>query len=393
VGNPRLPGWTPAPDAASYLVFLRALGRSSAATSMRRASRSTIPPARPGSVSAGSGGAGAALLDRAGQLGGAGPHYDSADAAIRRAFDLDPAYPPSRRLLASCHAKLGRTEAVRPAAAGRPRRTPHFAPFREQLGYALRYAGLFEGFHGELPPRTGAGRQPGTLVSTQDQITKSLIYLGDYRAALDSHETMESFLKALGRIPDEKEWFYRGVIQLYAGDTAAALNAFRRGEELDSASVWSAFGRGYAGIARRDRTAVASVLGDLERMEVVDGERHYRLVHLAAFLGGWTGRWSTWRCRSGRVLRCSLHRSDPLAASLHSHPGFPPILEVARQRHAAFASHFPADSYIDGSPGGSWNPVIRQHLRRRRHRLGSSPSIIYTWTDRRRHWRRTRFCL
>ena len=93
----------------------------------------------------------------------------------------------------------------------------------------------------------------------------------------------ESFLKALARTPDEKEWFYRGVIQLYASDTAAALNAFRRGEQLDSASVRSTFGRGYAGIARRDRTAVASVLSDLERMKVVDGERHNRLVHLAAF--------------------------------------------------------------------------------------------------------------
>jgi hypothetical protein len=105
--------------------------------------------------------------------------------------------------------------------------------------------------------------------------------------------------------------------------------------------VWSAFGRGYAGIARGDRAAVASALGDLERLEVVDGERHYRLVHLAAFLGeadralGHLER----SIRDG-FFAAPYIESDPLAAPLNSHRGFPPILEAARRRHAAFASRF-----------------------------------------------------
>lgn len=84
------------------------------------------------------------------------------------------------------------------------------------------------------------------------------------------------------------------------------------------------------------------MLGDLERMVVVDGERYYRLVHLAAFLGELD--------RALQHLDTSIRagffaapyiESDPLTAPLHAHPGFSPILEAARQRHAAFAARFP----------------------------------------------------
>ena len=56
------------------------------------------------------------------------------------------------------------------------------------------------------------------LVSSQDQITKSLIYLGDYEGALASHRRVEEYLNRLGRSPNEKQFFYVGVIHLYSGN-------------------------------------------------------------------------------------------------------------------------------------------------------------------------------
>jgi hypothetical protein len=86
------------------------------------------------------------------------------------------------------------------------------------------------------------------------------------------------------------------------------------------------------------------VLGDLERMVVVDGERHYRLVHLAAFLGE-PDRALTHLETSIRdgFFAAPYIESDPLTAPLHAHPGFAPILQAARQRQAALAAWFPAN--------------------------------------------------
>ena len=155
--------------------------------------------------------------------------------------------------------------------------------------------------------------------------------------ALASHERMESFVSRLGRTPDEKEWFYRGVIHLYAGDRDQALAAFQRGAALDSASVWTTFGRAYAGIARGDRDAVAKVLDALEQHVVVDGERHYRLVHFASFLGQSERALHHLETSiRGGFFNAPYIASDPLTTGLRSDPGFAARLGEAQKRHASF---------------------------------------------------------
>ena len=180
---------------------------------------------------------------------------------------------------------LGRSEEAVELLANGLATHPDYPPFHETLGYVLRYAGLMEESMASYRRGQELDSTLDNLISTQDQITKSLIYLGDYDAALRSHAQVKSFLEEVGRSPNEKQWFYEGVIHLYLGDQTSAVHAFGTGASLDPESVWTTFGRAYEGMALGDSSRVEVVLQELEHREVVDGERHYRLVHFATFAG------------------------------------------------------------------------------------------------------------
>ncbi len=332
------PAW-PMPAAPAYDGYLRALGRAhtTAKTEAERvalfervpAAIETYPPAVTD--------LGGAYLDLAGVSSGTAPYYDRSEEMLRRAVQLDPRYPPARQKLASYFAKRGRSEeSLRLLLDGLVTHA-HSPGHHDQLGYILRYAGLMDASMDSYRRAQELDRSLENLVATQDQITKSLIYLGRYREALASHERMESFVARLGRAPDAKEWFYRGVIHLYAGDRDQALEAFQRGAALDSASVWTNFGRAYAGIARGDREAVARVLDALEQHVVVDGERHYRLVHFASFLGQSERALHHLETSiRGGFFNAPYIASDPLTTGLRSDPGFAARLGEAQKRHASF---------------------------------------------------------
>jgi tetratricopeptide (TPR) repeat protein len=328
-------------QATDYVEFLALLGQASsrAVNESERAALYERIGARVEDYAPAMTEVGAAYLELAGVLGGAGPDYDRAESALRRAFQLDADYPPARRLLASYLAKRGRSEESVTLLKEGLIRHPDYPGFHDQLGYVLRYAGFMDASIESYKRSQQLDRSLDNLVSSQDQITKSLIYLGDYSAAMASHLEMESFLTRLGKTPDEKEWFYKGVIHLYASETDRALDAFRRAEELDSASVWTEFGRAYAGIARRDRRAVANVLDQLERLDLVDGERHYRLVHFATFLEDAERAVAHLEASiRGGFFSAPYIADDPLTAALRSHPDFARLSSEAQRRHAAFES-------------------------------------------------------
>lgn len=286
---------------------------------------------------------GSEYLELAGLSRGDAPYYDLAGRHLARALEMDPGLPSAREKLASYNTKLGRSEEALALLVEGIARNPNFAGFHDARGYLLRYAGwIRESIAGyrrtqELDPR------PGNLVDTQDQITKSHVYLGEYAEALASHERVESLLAGMGRPATEKEHFYKGVIYLYAGDRDAAVASFREGRAVDPTTVWSTFGEGYEGIALGDRARVADVLARLEALDVVDGERHYRLVHFAAFLG-----------ESERALKhleysisagffaSPYFATDPLTENLRADAGFAPLLARAAARHAAFLTEAPS---------------------------------------------------
>jgi tetratricopeptide (TPR) repeat protein/TolB-like protein len=333
------PPWPPPASPAVYAEFLRTLARAHTrdADETRRVELyEKLPPGfenYPPAVTE----LGNAYLDLAGKSAGTAPYYGRAEQTLKRALQLDTLYPPARQLLASYFAKHGESEKSLRLLHDGIRRHQHYPGYYDQLGYVLRYAGWMDASIENYRRAQELDRSLQNLVSSQDQITKSLIYLGRYREALASHERMESFVTRLGAPLDEKEWFYKGVIRLYAGDRDQALAAFRRGQALDSTSVWTTFGRGYAGIARGDRAAVAQVLAALERHVVIDGERHYRLVHFTAFLGETQQALQHLETAiRGGFFNAPYIATDPLTATLRSHARFGQLLKEANQRHTAF---------------------------------------------------------
>ena len=338
-----------AADPFAYGEFLRLLGAPSEAgggeaTLRRRVEAMEELRPRLGSYAPAATALGTAYLDLAGLVGGRGPYYEQATHALVHAFGLDPGYPPARAKLASLFAKLGRSEEAVELLTNGLATHPDYPAFHETLGYVLRYAGLMEESMASYRRGQVLDSSLSNLVSTQDLITKSLIYLGDYDAALGSHERMMSFLEASGRSPDEKQRFYEGVIHLYRADAASAVAAFRAGARLDPESVWTTFGRAYEAMALGDSARVEAILEELERREVVDGERHYRLVHFATFAGHPDRALDhLQKATDGGFFNAPYVERDPWLAHLRPLPRFGDLLGAARARHDAVSRRLEAE--------------------------------------------------
>ena len=190
-----------------------------------------------------------------------------------------------RELLASLFAKRGRSERTVALMQEGLVRHPTYPGFHKTLGYVLRYGGLMDESIAAYQRAQELDGSFANLISTRDQITKSFIYQGDYEKAIASHRKMLSTLERMQQGPDEKQIFYEGVIHLYAGQKDQAAECFQRAADLDPDSVWTTFGLAYHGMTEGDKNRVTDILERLERRVVVDGERHYRLVHFCAFLG------------------------------------------------------------------------------------------------------------
>jgi tetratricopeptide (TPR) repeat protein len=340
-GAPSLSSRDSADNADAYRDFLRLLGGGAGAGSGQHALLARIDDLEelqlrlsdyaPVATALGTG-----YLDLAGLVGGQGPYYQMADEELVRAFELDPEYPPARVKLASFFAKVGKSEESVGLLADGLATHPYFPAFHQTLGYVLRYAGLMEESMASYRRSQELDSTSGNLVSAQDQITKSLIYLGDYDEALASHRRMLSFVEESGREPNEKQWFYEGVIHLYKTDYEAAVGAFREGARLDPESVWTTFGRAYEGMALGDTAAVEAVLDELERRDVVDGERHYRLVHFATFTGDLDRALTHLRrTTDGGFFNASYLANDPWVAPLRTDVRFRGMLRSAQARHDA----------------------------------------------------------
>ncbi len=343
IDRPSGQAWThaTAKDASAYADFLRVLGAPAEADDARDALRHRIglleairprlPDYPPVAYALGT-----AYLDLASLVGGTGPYYDLAEAELTRGFGLDPADPSARTKLASLYAKLGHSEESVGLLVEGLVTHPDFPALHQTLGYVLRYAGLMEESMASYRRSQELDSSPGNLISAQDQITKSLIYLGDYDAALASHRRMLGFAAESGRSADEKQWFYEGIIHLYRGDPESSVNAFRSGARLDPVSVWTTFGHAYQGIALSDTAAVARVLDGLEQREVVDGERHYRLVHFASFIGDVDRAVGHLRkSTDGGFFNASYLASDPWTTVLRGHPDVDAMIEAAQARRVA----------------------------------------------------------
>jgi tetratricopeptide (TPR) repeat protein len=220
-------------------------------------------------------------------------------------------------------------------------RHPTYPGFHKTLGYVLRYGGLMDESIAAYQRAQELDGSLENLVSTQDQITKSFIYQRDYEKAIASHRKMLNTLERMQKGPNEKQIFYEGVIHLYAGKKSQAVECFQRATRLEPDSVWSTFGQAYRGMAEGDENRVTDIVERLEQRVVVDGERHYRLVHFCAFLGRSDAALEHLQTsiESG-FFNSPYIRNDPLTASLRDHTRFKELLQTAEEKHNPFRKLF-----------------------------------------------------
>ncbi len=289
---------------------------------------------------------GYAYLQHAGKVGGRGPFYRQAQDALERAFSINAELPQTLEFLSAFNAKIGKSEDSAALMLDAVKVYPDNPSFHARLGYVFRYAGLMEESMAAYRRAQVLNGGLENLIGTQDQITKSIIYLGDYGNAAASHEKMKGYLEALGKTSNVKQLFYEGVIYLYLRDTNRAVALFDDSRAVDATSVWSIFGRAYRAAAQGNFERVLEITELLEARRVVDSERRYRLVHFYALAG---------RPEDAiRNLEISIQSgffnypyisSDPLLESLRGMEEFQTLLTHAKRRHQLFVDRFAGEKY------------------------------------------------
>ena len=283
-------------------------------------------------------------LQYAGKMGGRGPFYQQAQDTIERAFSINAESPQTLEYLSALYAKIGKSENSAALMMDALKVYPDNPAFHARLGYVFRYAGLMEESMAAYRRAQVLNGGLENLIGTQDQITKSMIYLGDYRNAVASHEKMKGYLEALGKTSDVKQLFYEGVIYLYLKDKKRSVALFDESRDVDATSVWSTFGQAYRAAAQGNFERVLEITELLEARRVVDGERRYRLVHFYALAGRSED--------ANRNLEISIQSgffnypyisSDPLLESLRDMEEYQTLLAQAGRRHDSFVERFSSE--------------------------------------------------
>ena len=283
-------------------------------------------------------------LQYAGKVGGRGPFYQQARDTIERAFNINAESPKTLGYLSALYAKIGKSEDSAALMMDALKVYPDNPAFHARLGYVFRYAGLMEKSIAAYRRAQVLNGGLENLIGTQDQITKSMIYLGDYGNAVASHEKMKGYLEALGKTSNVKQLFYEGVIYLYLRDTKRAVVLFDESRDVDATSVWSAFGQAYRAAALGNFKRMLEITELLEARRVVDGERRYRLVHFYALAGRPEDaiRNLEISIRSG-FFNYPYIISDPLLESLRDINEYQTLLAQASRRHDLFAERFSSE--------------------------------------------------
>ncbi|MGH9944892.1 MAG: TPR end-of-group domain-containing protein [Pyrinomonadaceae bacterium] len=284
---------------------------------------------------------GNAHMQYASKTGGGARHYKRAETILRRALSLDGESPPTLASLASLYAKTGKSEEAAALLHRALRPYPNSASFHAALGYTYRYAGL-------LDESINAYRQAQTLDASraslhdhEEQIVKALIYRGDYRAALVSHEKIAASREAAGQPDEHKELFYAGVSHFYLKEYDKATRLFDEAAQLDAPSIWSAFGRAYKAAAEGDGTRLLELTKELETRDIVDGERRYRLAHFYALAGRRAAAlYNLRKAIEGGFFNYPYISRDPLLASISGSDEFKLLLRQAKRRHETFRLKF-----------------------------------------------------
>lgn len=280
---------------------------------------------------------GDAHMQYAGKTGGGARHYERAATLLRRALKIDDKSLPTLLALGSLYAKTGQSEESASLLRRALRQVPNAASLHAALGYVYRYAGLLDQSIAAYRQAQALDASLTSLVENEEQIVKALIYQGDYRAALAAHEKIAAHRQAAQQPADHKELFYAGVAHFYLQEHDAAAKLFAEAARLDALSIWSVFGQAYKAAAQRDHARLLIQAQELERRDIVDGERRYRLAHFYALAGRETEALQHLsKAITGGFFNYPYISRDPLLTNIRATEEFKRLLRQAKKRHETF---------------------------------------------------------
>ncbi len=272
---------------------------------------------------------------------GSAQAYRRSEHLLQESLQIDPDQPRAQHALASVYMRTGKTERAVTVLQRGIDLSPDSALLHGKLGYALRYAGMLG--QSVAAYRLSQRLDPSleNLVNAERQIVKAHIYAGNYEAAAQAYQSVLVWLARQNRVPDEKMQFYQGLAYFYAGDNKAAVAMFDAAIERDPGTLWSTFARAYRAAAVGDTKNLRALVAELERGNVSDGERRYRLAHLNALAGRADEALAHLTASARAGFFCLPYtRSDALLAPIAASDEFVEAVDYIRRRHTEFAAFY-----------------------------------------------------
>ena len=269
--------------------------------------------------------------DAAFEFGGR-DQYRKAQAAYEHALSLQPGQLEAQMFLANLLIDTGKVEQAVPLLRDALKTNPNHAAVHWELAYAYRFAGMLK----ESVAECELARQIDPLVKANNgSACNTYLYLGQY----------EEFLGSLPDFPDSAfVLFYRGFGEYYQNRREQAIKDFDRAFDLDP-SLYSEIGKAFSdSIAHRNKDGLEILRGlekKIREYGVGDPEAMYKVAQAYAALGD--------KASALRVFEQSIENgffcypyfaTDPLLNGLRNEFKFIRLLNMARERHEAFASKF-----------------------------------------------------
>lgn len=260
-------------------------------------------------------------------------YYEKAEAAGRRALELNPDSLGAMVLLAYLYTDEGRIEEAVTLLDRARQISPNSPDPYEGLRYAYRYAGLLE--ESLAASETAQRLDPTFYERPINYVNHALLYLGRYR----------EFIEAIPERDAPLCYFYRGFALFHLGDTAGALTQLNRAIRSDPGNVFSYLAAALKARMENRPDRGLRILRFLERRResrgIPDGEMSYKIAQLYAQLGDVSSavRMLERAIAQGFVSYPYIAR-DPLLDPLRSHPRYARALDIARRRHEQIKAAF-----------------------------------------------------
>jgi tetratricopeptide (TPR) repeat protein len=225
----------------------------------------------------------------------------------------------------------GRVEESVPLLRDALKENSNSASAHWELGYAYRFGGLLE----DSARECDLARRIDPSVKIYSSAINAYFYMGRYDQWLAS-------------LPDNNAayiLFYRGLGELYKGDTGHAVEHFDLAYDLNPALLQADVGKAFSWQIGHNNAAGIQLLQEVEKKildrGVTDPEGIYKVSQAYAVLGDKPAALRLFRQTIQGGFFCYPYlASDPLIAGIRQEPGFGDLMEQARSRSRAFQIRF-----------------------------------------------------